>query len=207
MEATDWAIEGTVNCARRDEGLPDLTGTAVGSLLGCVGSLGAIGAATLAGAGAALPTGGALLAGLKVAAGALDATAVLAADFFAAGAAGLGAGGGAVFLVGVITVFFGAEALVLACVLEINLGATAGFLVGATDVLAVFVALGLAAGTCLAAVLGLAFLVLVAFNSCLLIETHGPRLREVQLLTRPAGLSPCSARECTGKSRPLVLRR
>ena len=107
---------------------------------------------------------------------------------------------------GVVTVFFGADALVLACVGEIDLGATAGFLAGATGVLAVLAALGLGAGTCLAGVLGLAFLVLVAFNSCLLIETHGPRLREVQLLTRPAGLPPCLARECTGKSRPLVVR-
>lgn len=207
MEATDWAIEGTVNCARRDEGLPDFTGTAAGSLLGCVGTLGATGAATLAGAGAALPTAGALLAGFTVAAGALDAAAVLAADFFAAGAAALDAGAGVVFLVEVVTVFFGADALVLACVGEIDFGATAGFFAAATGVLAVLAALGLAAGTCLAAVLGLAFLVLVAFNSCLLIETHGPRLREVQLVTRPAGLPPCSARECTGKSRPLVLSR
>jgi hypothetical protein len=182
-----------------------LTGTAVGSLLGCVGNLGVTGISTLAATGAALITSGALLAGFTAAAGALDTTAVLAAVFFAAGARALDAGTGVVFLVEVVTVFFGAEALVLACVLEINLGATAGFLVGATDVLAVFVALGLAAGTCLAAVLGLAFLVLVAFNSCLLVETHGPRLREVQLLTRPAGLPPCSARECTGKSRPLVV--
>ena len=142
-----------------------------------------------------------------MAAGALDAAAVLGADFFAAGAAALDAGAGVVFLVGVVTVFFGADALVLACVGEIDFGATAGFLAAATGVLAVLAALGLAAGTCLAAVLGLAFLVLVAFNSCLLIETHGPRLREVQLVTRPAGLPPCSARECTGKSRPLVLSR
>jgi hypothetical protein len=159
--------------------------------------LGATGTSTVAAAAAALLTGGALLAGFAVAAGALDATAVLGADFFAAGAAALGAGAGVVFLVEVVTVFFGADALVLACFLEVDAGVTAGFLTGATGVLA--------AGTCLAAVLGLAFLVLVAFNSCLLIETHGPRLREVQLLTRPAGLPPCSARECTGKLRPLVV--
>jgi hypothetical protein len=113
-------MEGTVNCANRDEGLPDLTGTAVGSLLGCVGTLGATGTSTAAATGAALPAGGALLAGFTVAAGALDATAVLAADFFAAGAVALDAVAGVVFLVEVVTVFFGADALVLACVLEID---------------------------------------------------------------------------------------
>lgn len=191
MDATDWAIEGTVNCARRDEGLPDLTGTAVGSLLGCIGTLGATGRGTLAARGAALLTSGALVgSGLTMAAGALDTTAVLAADFFAAGAAVLdaGAGAGEVFLVEVVTVFFGAEVLGFAWVLEIGFGAAAGSLAGTTGVLAVLDALGLAAGTCLAAVVGLAFLVLVAFNSCLLKETHRPRLWDVQILTRPAGL-------------------
>jgi hypothetical protein len=120
VEATDWAIEGTVNCARREEGLPDLTGTAVGSLLGCVSTLGATGKSALAATGAALITSGALLAGFTAAAGALDTTAVLAAVFFAAGARALDAGTGVVFLVEVVTVFFGVDALVLACVLEID---------------------------------------------------------------------------------------
>ena len=83
-------------------------------------------------------TSGALFAGFTVAAGALDGTAVLEAIFFAAGAAtldattvleavflaavaaALDAGAGVVFLVEVVTVFFGVDALVLACVLEID---------------------------------------------------------------------------------------
>ena len=157
-----------------------MTGTALGSLLTGVSTLGASGAAGLAATGAALLlTRGALPAGFAAAAGALAATAVLVADFFETLATALDAGAGVVFLVDVVTVFFGAGTLVLVGVLEVGLTGAVGFLAGATGALAALAELDLAADTGLAALPGFAFLVLVAFNSCLLIETQGPRLREV----------------------------
>lgn len=176
MDAIDWAIEGTVNCARREEGLPDLTGTALGSWVTGAATLGVTDAAALAGAGEGLCAGAALAAGFTAAAVALAAAGV--GDFFATGAAALG--GGAVFLAGVVTVFFGAGTLAFAGVLEMDLTGAAVFLTGAAGALVALAALILVAATGLAPVPGLAFLVLVAFNSCLLIETQGARWREVQ---------------------------
>ena len=87
---------------------------------------------------------------------------------------------GAVFLAGVVTIFFGAGALAFAGVLELDFTGTAAFLAGAEGALVALAVLTLDAATGLAAAPGLAFLVLVAFNSCLLIETQGARWREVQ---------------------------
>ena len=72
----------------------------------------------------------------------------------------------------------------LAGVLERGLIGAAGFLAGATGALVGLAALDLAAAT------GFAFWVLVAFNSCLLIETQGARWRVVQEFSRLAGLPP-----------------
>lgn len=195
-------MDGTVNCAKRDEGLPDFTGTADGSLLTGTATLAGVAAtglaataAALAATGALAAIAGALAAGFEGAAGlatllALDALAPTGGVFLAAGAAALAAGAGVVFLAGVVTVFFGAGALALAGVLERALIGAAGFLAGATGTLAALAGLDLAAGTDLDAAPGLAFLVLVAFNSCLLIETQGARWRVVQEFSRLAGLPP-----------------
>ena len=74
----------------------------------------------------------------------------------------------------------GAGTLAFAGVLEMDLTGAAVFLTGAAGALVALAALTLVAATGLAPVPGLAFLVLVAFNSCLLIETQGARWREVQ---------------------------
>lgn len=199
-------MDGTVNCAKREEGLPDFTGTADGSLLTGTATLAGAAATGLAATAAAFAATGALAAGFAATAGALaagfegaaglatllalDALALTVGVFLAAGAAALAAGAGVVFLAGLVTVFFGAGALALAGVLERALIGAAGFLAGATGTLAALAGLDLAAGTDLDAAPGLAFLVLVAFNSCLLIETQGARWRAVQEFSRLAGLPP-----------------
>jgi hypothetical protein len=113
-----------------------------------------------------------------------------AADFFVAGAAALDAGATVIFLAGVVTVFFGAGALAFAGVLAMGLTGATVFLAGATGALAALAVLALDVATGLVDVPGLAFLVLVAFNSCLLIETQGARLREFQVSTRRCGVPP-----------------
>ena len=110
-------------------------------------------------------TVGAVLTG---AGGSLALGAGLGSGFFAVGAAALAAGGDAIFLTGVVTVFFGAGAAALAGILETDLAGPTGFLGGTTGALAPLAVLALAVATDLAGVPGLAFLVLVAFNSCLL---------------------------------------
>jgi len=192
VEATDCAIDGTVSCAKRDDGRPDFTGTA--------------GAAALVG------VGGATLAGALT--GAAAAAGFLTADFSGADLAavlGFGAGGGGAFALtagalGLLTftaglLFAGAAADFLAMGalplaagftgdLAADLTGVVGFLAGAADALAPLAGLGLAAGLALATTLGFAFLVLVAFNLCLLCQTQGPGWwRRARNAAYPSGLS------------------
>lgn len=103
-----------------------------------------------------------------------------ATDFFAVGAAAFEVAAGLAFLAGGVTVFFEAGALtlvgvfegVLEVALEVALGGVADFFAATVGAL---VTLPLADETFLLATAGLAFLVLVAFNSCLLNATRGAR--------------------------------
>lgn len=165
VDATDCAIEGTVNCARREEGRPDFTGTAVGPAV-TGGAASTFGGATIAAAGEGVFT----TTALGFAAGAAEAL-----GFVATGAAAgfLGAACGATTLLtgllftGAVTIFFTAGRFAFDGVLEADFTGAAGFL-AAVVVFTLLAANAFAFGCGLAATLGLAFLVLVALNSCLL---------------------------------------
>ena len=165
VDATDCAIEGTVNCARREEGRPDFTGTAVGPAV-TGGAASTFGGATIAAAG----EGVFATTALGFAAGAAEAL-----GFVATGAAAgfLGAACGATTLLtgllftGAVTIFFAAGRFAFDGVLEADFTGAAGFL-AAVVVFTLLAATAFAFGCGLAATLGLAFLVLVALNSCLL---------------------------------------
>ena len=156
VDATDCAIEGTVNCARREEGRPDFTGTAGGPAV----------------TGGAAITFGATTIGAAVE-GAFGTTAL---GFVATGAAAdfLGAAFGAAALLtgllftGEVTVFFAAGGFAFDGVLAEDFTGVGGFFAAAVVALTLLVATALAFGCGLAATVGWAFLVLVAFNSCLL---------------------------------------
>lgn len=129
-------------------------------------TLGVSGAAAIAATAGALVATGTLAAVLTALTGDwglardLDVFAGAAEVFFATGAGALDTGVATVFLAPVAAVCFGAVALALA---------------GDAGALTALALLALAEATGFTVLLGLAFLVLVAFNSCLLIETQGPR--------------------------------
>ena len=166
VDATDCAIDGTVNCARLEEGRPDFTGTAGGPAV-TGGAASTFGGATIVAAfeGAFGTTA------LGFVAGAADAL-----GFVATGAAAgfLGAAFGAAALLtgllftGEVTVFFAAGGFAFDGVLAEDFTGVAGFFAAAVVALTLLVATALAFGCGLAATVGWAFLVLVAFNSCLL---------------------------------------
>ena len=167
VDATDCAIEGTVNCARREEGRPDFTGIAVGPAA-TGGAASTFWGTTIAAAGES--EGVFATTALGFAAGAAEAL-----GFGATGAAAgfLGAACGATTLLtgllftGAVTMFFAAGRFAFDGVLAADFTGAAGFL-AAVVVFTLLAATAFAFGCGLAATLGLAFLVLVALNSCLL---------------------------------------
>jgi hypothetical protein len=159
-------MEGTVNCARREEGRPDFTGTAAGPTVvaGVASNLGGATSVT-AGAGGFASTALGLTA---LAAGALGFEAGGAAAGFLAAVWGVTTLLTGLLFTGVVTVFFAEEGVAFGGDLTADFTGTNGFFAAVVTALALLAATALAFGCGLAATWGLAFLVLVAFNSCLL---------------------------------------
>lgn len=202
VDAIDCAMDGTVSCARREDGRPDLVGTEL----------------TTAGAGAGLTGLGEMAftgAVVLVSAATAGVSAWVALEGFfktAASATGFLAAAATVFLGGVATGFWGAEAAVASAGFAFTLGlvGAAAFFAGAAVAAALAgAALDLAGAAIFAsgwtvlaeavptfALLGLA---LLAFTSCLLTETRSAGCGVSGSPARDAGSSGApSARECTG---------
>jgi len=209
VDATDWAIDGTVSCANREEGRPDFTGTALVAGAGAgTGGEGAI-ACTDGLTFASTETGG-VLAEMDLEIGftaralavgaftlvALSGTATGAADFFAAtdvlrtvAVAVLAAwvtGWVCVAFSPALGLAFFADFTALSGLGGISMALLTGFIV----------TLALVGGA----------LVVLAFTFCLLTETRGVLLRGVWLPVSGAAAPGPTARECTGipKGKPII---
>jgi hypothetical protein len=209
VDATDCAMDGTVSCAKREDGRPDFTGmvfvTGAGAGAGGVGAITCTGGLTFVSA----TTGGVLAeigldngftaATLVVAVftiGAFAGFTTVAADFLAATDTLEATAAGAALLA-VLAVFGSSAATAFAF-----LAVAAGF----NGEAGLFAAL--ATGSTVALALAGVALFVLAFTFCLLTETRGVLLRGVWFpaLGAGAGAPGPSARECTGipKGKPII---
>lgn len=215
VDATDWAIDGTVSWARREEGRPDFTGTALALAAGAGAGAGGLVAVTFTG-GLTLVSAatGAVLAGIALGSGFTMGVLALRVSVVAAFADATAAF--LVFAVGFTTGLAGASldaafaaGLTGGAAVACFCAAPAPALLAFTSALAGFDAGvdAFGAGFFAAAALAGVALAVLAFTICLLTETLWAWLkRGVAFVAKGVGAPGPSARECTGipKGKPII---